>query len=55
MVRYIASLGVSKHVNSDVEIVTDLTFREKIVEGFRGLKDKIKGAYNKTTKNNEKE
>lgn len=29
MVRYIASLGVSKHVNSDVEIVTDLTFKEK--------------------------
>ncbi len=54
MVRYIASLGVSKHVNSDVEIVTDLTFREKIIEGFRGLKVKIKGAYNKTTKNNKK-
>ena len=32
MVRYIASLGVSKHVNSDVEIVTDLTFKEKIIE-----------------------
>lgn len=48
MVRYIASLGVSKHVNSDVEIVTDLTFKEKIIEGIRNIKDKFKGAYNKT-------
>ena len=53
MVRYIASLGVSKHVNSDVEIVTDLTFKEKIIEGIRNIKDKFKGAYNKTRERNE--
>ena len=55
MVRYIASLGVSKHVNSDVEIVTDLTFKEKIIEGIRNIKDKFKGAYNKTRERDNKE
>ena len=48
MVRYIASLGVSKHVNSNVEIVTDLTFREKIVESIRSLKGKFKSKYKDT-------
>lgn len=48
MVRYIASLGVSKHVNSDVEIVTDLTFKEKIVDGLKSIKKRIKSSYNKT-------
>ena len=55
MVRYIASLGVSKHVNSDVEIVTDLTFKEKIIEGIRNIKDKFKGAYNRTREIDNKE
>lgn len=55
MVRYIASLGVSKHVNSDVEIVTDLTFKEKIIEGIKNIKDKFKGAYNKTREMDNKE
>ena len=55
MVRYIASLGVRKHVNSDVEIVTDLTFKEKIIEGIRNIKDKFKGAYNKTREIDNKE
>ena len=55
MVRYIASLGVSKHVNSDVEIVTDLTIKEKIIEGIRNIKDKFKGAYNKTREIDNKE
>lgn len=48
MVRYIASLGVSKHVNSDVEIVTDPTFKEKIFEGFKNLKNKFKTNFDKT-------
>ena len=54
MVRYIASLGVSKHVNSDVEIVTDLTFKEKLFEGFKNLKSKFRTTYNKTNKIDEK-
>lgn len=48
MVRYIASLGISKHVNSDVEIVTDLTFKEKIFESFKSVKNKLRHAYKKT-------
>ncbi len=42
MVRYIASLGTSKHVNSDVEIVTDLTFKEKVSEAIKSFKEKIR-------------
>ena len=41
MVRYIASLGLSKHVNSDVEIITDPNFKEKIWESIHNLKNKI--------------
>ena len=41
MVRYIASLGYSKHVNSDVEIITEPTFKEKIVDNIKGLKKLI--------------
>lgn len=43
MVRYIASLGFSKHVNSDVEIVTEPTFKEKILENIKGFKNKLLG------------
>ena len=41
MVRYISGLGLSKHVNSDVQIVTETTFKDKIFEGLENLKDKI--------------
>ena len=41
MVRYISGLGLSKHVNSDVQIVTEPTFKDKIFEGLENLKDKI--------------
>jgi len=41
MVRYISGLGLSKHVNSDVQIVTEPTFKDKIFEGLESLKDKI--------------
>lgn len=50
MVRYIASLGASKHVNSDVEIVTDLTLGEKISEGLKNFKEKIKNKFIKSDK-----
>ena len=40
MVRYIASLGYSKHVNSDVDI-TEPTIKEKIVDNIKGLKKLI--------------
>lgn len=41
MVRYISGLGLSKHVNSDVQIVTEPTFKDKVFEGIENLKDKI--------------
>ena len=41
MVRYISGLGLSKHVNSDVQIVTEPTFKDKILEGIENFKDKI--------------
>lgn len=41
MVRYISGLGLSKHVNSDVQIVTEPTFKDKIFEGIENFKDKI--------------
>ena len=41
MVRYIASLGNSKHVNSDVEIITDPTFKDKIIGNIKNFKKLI--------------
>lgn len=37
MVRYISSLGLSKHVNSDVEIITEPTFKEKIIGNLKNI------------------
>ncbi len=48
MVRYISSLGVSKHVNSEIEIVTDPSFKEKIIGGFSNIKSKISNIFNKS-------
>lgn len=42
MVRYIASLGLSKHVNSDVEIITDPSIKEKFLDKIIGVKNKFK-------------
>lgn len=44
MVRYIASLGLSKHVNSDVEIITDPSIKEKFLDKIIGVKNKFKKA-----------
>ena len=41
MVRYISGLGLSKHVNSDVQIVTEPNFKDKVFEGFQNFKEKI--------------
>lgn len=45
MVRYISSLGISKHVNSDVEIITDPNFKEKILDGVNQIKLKLKNIW----------
>ena len=42
MVRYIATLGASKHVNSDVEIITNQTFKEKVLSSIDNVLKKIK-------------
>ena len=41
MVRYISGLGLSKHVNSDVQIVTEPTFNDKVFEVVENLKEKV--------------
>lgn len=41
MVRYISGLGLSKHVNSDVQIVTEPNFKDKIFEGFENFREKF--------------
>lgn len=45
MVRYIANLGVGKHVNSEVEIITDPNFKDKVVGRFRDIKDKMSNIF----------
>lgn len=47
MVRYISNLGLSKHVSSDVEIVTDLGFKDKLFSGFENIGSKIKNVFKK--------
>ena len=41
MVRYISGLGLSKHVNSDVKIVNEPTFKDKVFEVVENLKEKV--------------
>lgn len=50
MVRYISGLGLGKHVNSDVEIITDSTFKDKVREKFQETKEKLKSFYRKIRK-----
>lgn len=41
MVKYIASVGTSKHVNSDTIIMTEPGVKEKIIQALSKAKDKI--------------
>lgn len=41
MVKYIASVGTSKHVNSDIEIMTEPGIKDKILQTLNKAKDKI--------------
>lgn len=47
MVRYISNLGLSKHVSSDVEIITDLGLKDKMFSGFENIGKKIKNIFKK--------
>ena len=54
MVRYISGLGVSKHVNSEIEIITDPTFKEKVIGSLSSIKENIVNIF-KRAKNIDKE
>lgn len=53
MVRYISNLGYSKHINSDVEIIKEPEFKDKIVKIFTETKDKVLNTFKKAKHNNE--
>lgn len=55
MVRYIATLGLSKHVSSDVEIVTELGVKDKILYNFSNIGNKIKNIFKKVKDNDNEE
>lgn len=54
MVRYISSLGYGKHVNSEVEIITEPLFKDKVLDIINITKEKINNVFKKKTnsKNN---
>ena len=47
MVKHISNIGLSKHINSDVEIVTEPGFKQKMAEFFKGTKERFKNALKK--------
>lgn len=47
MVRYISSLGASKHINSDVEIITNPKMKDKIIDNIGSLKNKFTNIFKK--------
>ncbi|MEG1705169.1 MAG: cell division protein FtsA [Clostridia bacterium] len=53
MVRYISSLGLSKHVNSEVEIITEPLLKDKVLDIFKGTKDKFKKVFNRIKQTDE--
>lgn len=55
MVRYISALGVSRHVNSEVEIVTQPQFKERIIDALDSVKNRLKNLFHKNNKNNKEE
>jgi cell division protein FtsA len=50
MVRYISSLGLSKHVNSEVEIITEPLFKDKVLDIIKGTKEKVTNIFKRTKK-----
>ncbi|MDD2628049.1 MAG: cell division protein FtsA [Clostridia bacterium] len=47
MVKYIAGLGLSKHVNSNVEIVTEPGIKEKVIDFLKETKERFKNILKK--------
>ena len=55
MVRYIATLGLSKHVSSDVEIITELGVKERMIDKFANIGTKFKNIFKKVKDNDDVE
>ena len=56
MVRYISSLGYSKHINSDVEIIKEPVLKDKIIDVITIAKEKFINTFkNKYKEDNEDE
>ncbi|MBR1884466.1 MAG: cell division protein FtsA [Clostridia bacterium] len=55
MVRYIASLGGSKHVNSEVEIVTDPQMKDRLLDVMDIAKSKLRHIFGKNNRRKNKE
>lgn len=47
IVRYISNLGYSKHVNSEVEIITEPLFKDKVLDMINETKEKISNIFKK--------
>ena len=41
MVKYVAGMGLGRRVNSDVEITTDPSFKDKFIGFFKKAKEKV--------------
>lgn len=50
MVRYISTLNLGKHVNSDVDILKDPGIKERISDKFKSIKEKFVSIYKKVRK-----
>ena len=55
MVRYIATLGLSKHVSSDVELITELGMKDKIFGGVSRFTSKIKNVFKRAKEKDREE
>ena len=55
MVKYIANVGTSKHVNSDIEIMTEPGMKDKIMEVINKAKEKITNTLKRKKNDNEEE
>ena len=55
MVKYIANVGTSTHVNSDIEIMTEPGRKDKIMEVINKAKEKITNTLKRKKNDNEEE
>lgn len=53
MVRYISNLGLSKHVNSEVEIITEPLFKDKVLDIIKITKEKFNNLFIRVKRTND--